>query len=265
VRSRASLPCIGGLAALIVFISVVATPSVCPASPEGSAPFGMESIVNRPGECLILYFAAFITEDFQRIMDLGYNATYSSDVGDLTSLNLAGYDALVVWNTGPGLIGDQRAEIAAFVSAGGSLFIHEPDAGICDYVPDGFEIGVAGSDWCHEPTPDYWSCITDFNHPITNGLSNGDLTASWRLVAYLGPEYTVLTRNCVCLDPALAVGVYGSGRILMDTGYFSPHTLVPGSDTYIMRLLDYLCREIGVEVDERSWGSIKAGYRDATR
>jgi hypothetical protein len=212
-------------------------------------------------DCQILYFALSMTDDFTRITDLGYNATYTIDPQDLTFANLANYNVLVIWNMSPGLIGSYRTDIVMFVSAGGSLFIHEPRFGIVDYAPDGLEVAILSSDWCNQPAPDYWACIVDFSHPITSGLSNSDLTASWRQVFDLGPEYTVLTQNCVCLDPALAMGSYNAGKVLFDTGYFSPSTLVPGSDEYIMRIFDYLCESAGVQVQESSWGSLKACYR----
>ncbi len=222
---------------------------------------GLGNEPTRP-DCSILYFSAsqFVT-DFHRLILLGYNATHTVDPSDLAFANLGNYNVLVIWATGEGEIAAYQDDIEMFVSLGGSLFIHQMNViGDCDYAPPGFELHVVDSFWCDGV---YSTYIVDGGHELTLGLADADLSGDFDWTTDTGPGYTILARNTNCDSPSLGAGMYVGGKVVFDTGnFFAGGAYDPGSDAFILQLMDYLCDGGGVTaLESGNWSRVKSMYR----
>jgi hypothetical protein len=209
-------------------------------------------------ECSVLYFAGTYN-DSQRLVDLGYNVTVTSNPGDLTLANLQNYDVLIIYTTGAGIIGAYQGDIETFVSGGGGLMIRQTDyVGTIDYAPTGFEVTDYSILWpCG-----YENCLVDDTHPITTGLTSADLSGVFDGVESIGAGYdTILAEQCSCHYPTLATGIFGGGVVVFDAGNFSPNALDPASDAYVMQVMDYLCYNGPVSTTPATWSSVKELFR----
>ena len=113
----------------------------------------------------ILYFSWLQSGDFTRMINLGFNVSYTPIAANLNLDNLRNYAALIIFATPSGKITEYADDIEAFVDGGGSLFIHQPNKiGLVDYAPTGFEIEITNSYWC--PFGAY-ATIIDHSHPLT--------------------------------------------------------------------------------------------------
>ena len=211
-------------------------------------------------DCVFLYFSPHDSpSDRGRIMVLGYDVVATTNPADLGIDNLLNYSAVVIFLTGPGVIGSHQADLEMFVAAGGSLFIHQPNnSGRVDYAPPHLDAWISIPWGCDDVTSTY---ITNSTHEITLGLNDSDLSGDFDTAHTLGSGYTILARNTSCDSPALAAGRYQEGKVVFDTGFFSFYSVDPGSDEFVIRILDYLCDTGGVvAVETTSWSTIKALY-----
>lgn len=223
---------------------------------------------NPPGQpthpavaCNCLWFGTASTGEIARLNGLGLFVTQTFNPADLSVANLSNYQVLVVAYTGPGVIGAQQAAIQAFVTSGGALLVHQPDAvGVTDYTPAGFDVNIANVYWCTAGT-DYFGHIVNGAHPIMAGLADADLSGSFDLVGGIGPSYTVLAVNASCLDPSVAAGTLGTGRVAFEDGNVSPAAFVPGSNLYWVNLFAWLCTGSPVPTHRHTWGELKTAYR----
>jgi hypothetical protein len=196
-----------------------------------------------------------------RFSQLGYNVTVGYD---LSYANISNYGVVVLPLVGPGTITQYAADIEQYVNNCGGLFIHQPnDYGTVDYAPPGFEFTVTDVWWCEPPDQ---NTIVDPSHPTMTGLSDIDLPGRFDTVpiSTLGSGYSLLAQGVgACAnDVAAAAGTYGQGRVFMDVSNLSPYSIDPGSDQYVINVLDWLCSGCGpTAVEEVSWGSIKSIYR----
>ena len=221
--------------------------------------FPVQSVVQ--STCPILWYRrAGGDSEIDRLEALGYDLTVVDAAPALAIANLVNYGALVIAYTGPGFLAGRQADIQAFVDQGGGVFIHQPNhAGVLDYTPLGFEVEIADPVWCAAFS--YNATIVQGTHPVTQGLTDADLSGAFDDVTSLGPAFTVLATNPDCVDPALAVGTAGSGRVAFDTGNGNELSVDPGTEAYWDQLFDWLCTPGPISVAASSWGSVKAGYR----
>lgn len=221
--------------------------------------------INLPSrDCSILYFtdrSAGETE-YAGLVGWGLVMDFSNNAADLNLDNLLNYDVLIMAFVGPDVLNaEQDTAVETFVDVGGSLYIHQPGAvGEILYGPPGFEITIEDVYWCQGPNQLYFSaCLVDGSHPLTAGFTNDDLQGDYDLVGDIGPAYNLLAHNCVCEDPALAVGYHGTGLVVFDTGnFFGAET--PSAE-YVENLFDYLCTGHVVSSERAAWGNIKSLYR----
>jgi len=205
----------------------------------------------------ILYFSWLQSGDFTRMINLGFNVTYTAIAADLNLDNLLNFTALIIFATPSGKITDYADDIEAFVDGGGSLFIHQPNKiGLVDYAPTGFEIEITNSFWCPFGAE---ATIIDHSHPLTKGFDDTDLGGAFDSVGNLGKSYSVLSED-ICRDPHMAVGTLGAGKVLFDVSGFAETAIVPASDAFVANLLDWLCGGT-VGTEEVSWSELKATYR----
>jgi hypothetical protein len=224
---------------LLAFVSVPAGAGVTSTGmdPEATSIIILPDAVAQPDGCDILWFG--LEYDVARLTGLGFNITTTVAVGDLSLANLQNYDVLVIAYTGPGVAGSAQSDIEQFVNGGGGFLTHQPDAtGTTDYAPTGFEVTIDDVFWCGGGTFEQ-AMIVNGPHPITSGLADADLSGDFDLVGSIGGGYTVLAENIECGDPALAVGTYGCGRVVFDTG--NAVGFDPGSDEYWLNLFEWLC------------------------
>jgi hypothetical protein len=215
------------------------------------------------GPCQVLWYGDQSIQEIARLTaTTGAIITQTLNPADLAVANLsANYNLLVVAFTGPGVIGTRQADIQAYVVGGGGLLIHQPNiAGAIDYAPVGFGVTIQDAFWCNNGG-NFNAAIINGGHPITSGLLDADLSGDFDLESSIGASYTVLARNTVCLDPALAVGTTGLGRIAYESGNASLNSFDPGSDAYWRKVFDWLCRAGATPTRPFTWGGVKAVYR----
>ncbi len=214
-------------------------------------------------DCGILYFAGANASpsDFNRFMAYGLEMTHCTDPAEMTLEYMLGFNVVIVYLAGTDELAGQAAAIEQFVTVGGSLFIHQPNAvGDVMYAPPGFEISIISPYWCNHPSADYLPCIIDDGHPLMSGFTNDDLGGVFDSVGELGPGYTVHAVNCVCEDPAVASGEFGSGLVVFDTSNFGG--LHDPSREYVLNMIDFLCSGQGTTATQsESWGGLKSLYR----
>jgi len=212
-------------------------------------------------QCFMLWFGPESPSEISRLQALGFNITQTINPADITTANLANYRVLVINLTGPGVLDPAQPSIQNFVSAGGGLLIHQPNAlGLTDYTPTGFDVVITSPFWCNFDA-NALGHIVDGSHPITAGLLDSDLSGAFDLVGSLGPGFQVLARSLDCGDPALAAGTLGSGRVAFEDGNASPQAQYPGSNSYWGNLLSWLCSAGPTPTRGSTWGSVKAIYR----
>ncbi len=217
-------------------------------------------------DCNVLWFGGDSGNEIARLQSLGYLVTQTSDPAMLGASNLSQYRVLVVAYTGPGVIGAAQADIAAYVSGGHGLLIHQPNhVGAIDYAPPGFGVQIDHVYWCgiDGGSSFYNPTIVNPGHPITGGLADADLSGDFDLVGPYGPAYTVLARNLDCTNSTMALGAgsIGEGHVVFETGNMSPYSFRPGSDTYWGNVFRWLCASGAVPVQTKSWGALKSIYR----
>lgn len=222
-------------------------------------------IQNRSGVCRVLWFgqdAGGVGDEIARLAGLGFAITQTLNPADVNLLNLMNYDVLVVAYIGPGTLGANQGDIQTYVTIGGSLLIHQPNAaGTIDYAPAGFEVTIQDPFWCNFPV-DHAATIVNGAHPVTAGLANADLSGALDLVASIGGGYTLLARNAVCNDAAVAAGTLGLGNVVFEDGNANPISIDPGSDQYWTQVFNWLCSTGPViSVEGKSWGGVKTLYK----
>ena len=214
--------------------------------------------------CHVLWFGGDGPDEILRFTGLGLVITQTNNPADLNPANLAAYDVLVVAYTGPGVIGANQPAIAAFVAADNGLLIHQPNtAGAIDYAPAGFGLTIADICWCGIcNTSMFDATIVNGAQPVTSGLVDADLAGDFDTAAGLGGSYTLLARNVNCPNnPSLAAGVFGTGRVVFETGNASPLAFDFGSDAYWAHLFEWLCIGSTTPTNADTWGRLKVLYR----
>jgi hypothetical protein len=252
-------------AALVFAVALSALPAFSEILPNGidTKKVG-DPIVNQPAggpPCRILWNTNGGPHmEVDRLRSFGFDITATSGPAALALSNLLEYDLVVIAYVGPGWLGSRQPDIEAFVSAGGGLLVHQPnEAGNLDYLPIGFGVQIVDQHWCETSST---AEIVDAGHPVTAPITDDDLSLDADLVGALGPGLTVLARNVDCLDPALAAGNVGSGKVVFETGNADPQSVDPGSDLYWQTLLGWLCTPGGpIATETASWGGVKARYR----
>jgi hypothetical protein len=247
--------------AIALFALVALTASLAIAQPDDTGFDPRQG--DQPGDspqvyrdCSILYYHGS-SEDATRLQGLGYDVTMTQNPADLELSNLASYDALVLFLIFPGELGSYQDDIEQFVSVGGALYIHQPNApGTVVYAPTGFEVTIADEGFSTvEP------CIVDPGHPITSGLANIDVSGVYDQVGSIGPGYTnVLVEHCAQGFPALALGEYGGGLVVFDVSHLATGTIHPPSDAFVVQLMDYICQHGTVSTQAESWSQLKGMF-----
>lgn len=212
------------------------------------------------GSCNVLWYGVSSGDvEIPRLRGLGLTITQTLAPADLSAVNLANYDVLVIAYTGAGSIGANQPAIAAFVAANNGLLIHQPNfVGTIDYAPAGLDVTESSNVWCGSGD----AVIVNGAHPVTSGLADADLSGDFDTVSGLGGGYTVLGVNATCLgNPALAAGTFGSGRVVLETGNANPNALDPGSDLYWARVFEWLCAGTTTNTEQPTWGRLKVLYR----
>jgi hypothetical protein len=214
-------------------------------------------------DCSILYFAEATasSSDFDRFIGLGLEMTHCTNPAEMTLEYMLGFHVVIIYLAGTDELAGQATAIEQFVSVGGSLYIHQPNAaGEVMYAPAGFEIFIENPGWCNYPSSDYGPCIIDAGHSLMSGFTNDDLGGDFDLVGELGAGYTVHAINCVCEDPAVASGEFGSGLVVFDTSNFGG-SHAPSAE-YVLNMIDFLCLGQGTTATEsETWGGLKSLYR----
>jgi hypothetical protein len=206
---------------------------------------------------VFLYLDAMGEED--RIESVGFTVTTG---GDLSYANISAYDVVIIPLVGPGVIGGFQSDLETFVSGGGGLWIHQPNAvGAIDYAPAGFEFSVFDYFWCEPPDA---NVIVDAAHPTMAGLSNVDLPGRFDRVSVgaLGSGYGLVAQaDTICYDDIhCAAGCFGAGRVFTDLANLSPFAIDPGSDSYIVNVIEWLCEGEPSPADETTWGAVKNAF-----
>lgn len=204
---------------------------------------------NSAGVAVYSRYATLGSAFVDRVASLGYDCLLLSQPMLTASEEV---DVLYVTTGSAFLLASQSAEILDFVRAGGGLIIEQPNVvGPVPILPPELSISVSSIQ-----TFDPRVCLTEcgLSHEITAGLSPGDLSGNMDTVfmADVSPGYQVLAVSASDQRlVALAVAVYGKGRIVFLTGNLHPWSVMPGSNEFLRRLIDWAAgpRELTVAID----------------
>ncbi len=197
----------------------------------------------------------------ERIQSLGYTVTVGYDMSYAT---ISGYDVVFIPLIGPGGLSGYEDDIEQYVAEGGGLWIHQPNGyGWVDYAPPGFEFNVTDIFYCY---PYEGNRIVDAGHPTMAGLAASDLVGRFDTVYItdLGSGYGLIADgypDCAT-DVHCAAGIYGEcGKVFMDLGNLNPGSFWPGSNQYIINIIDWLCTGGFTPADSDTWGTIKEMFK----
>ncbi|MBD3334486.1 MAG: hypothetical protein GF355_03130 [Candidatus Eisenbacteria bacterium] len=212
-------------------------------------------------QCTIFYYGDPMGE-VVRFTGLGYDVTVGAD---LSYANISQYDVVVIPLTGPGAIGGYQADIESYVGEGGGLWIHQPGSttGQLDYAPPGFDLFITAAGFC---SPFSGNEIVEPGHPTMTGLTVADLPGRFDTIrtADLGGSYTLIakgTGSC-SIDTHCAGGGYIDGKVFLDTSNLSSQSGDPGSDDYVVNVVEWLCGgQEPTATESSTWGTIKSLYR----
>lgn len=158
--------------------------------------------------------------------------------------NLSVYDVIYVGVGESSSLSGKASQLQGYVNSGGGLVVEQPnEVGNVAILPPGFELTVTDIYWAGYPNlpgPDHKTLVGYF-HPILNGITTANLSGNFEVipVSSLGPGWTVLAKAVSNPNLALAVGVYGSGRVTVHTGNISNGSVIPGSDAYVRQLIEW--------------------------
>ncbi|MBD2703555.1 ThuA domain-containing protein [Spirosoma sp. BT702] len=144
----------------------------------------------------------------------GVNLTYSVNVNDLNSENLAKYDGLIIYANHDSLPPAQEAALKAFVEGGKGLIPLHSASG-CFKNSDWYITTIGGQFKSHKSGPILENIVAK-NHPVMQGLT--PFTTSWDetyIHQRLNPDMTVLTtrQDGDRQEPYTWVRKQGKGRV----------------------------------------------------
>ena len=182
---------------------------------------------------------------------------------DLSYANISQYNVVMIPLAGPGVIGGYQADITQFVSNGGGLWIHQPNAnGTIDYAPPDLQATVSDAFWCD---PADVNTIVAPSHPIMQGLTDDMLSGRFDTVydTGLGPGYMITaTGSPYCpTNVHSAAGTHGNGRVFFDVANCGPYSMDPGDDQYVINIIEWLCQGGVIPTQNTTWGAVKSLYR----
>lgn len=134
--------------------------------------------------------------------------------------NLSGFHAVVINTGNTTLLDTHAAQLNAYVNGGGGLIVSQPhfSSGSQPF-PSGFELTVADPFWPgfpQSPPPLTQFTAAGAAHPILSGLTPAALAGNIQTIPVdtLGDAWTLLAQSVNNPHAALAVGEYGSGRLI---------------------------------------------------
>ncbi|MCK5172044.1 MAG: hypothetical protein KAR47_01550, partial [Planctomycetes bacterium] len=131
----------------------------------------------------ILYFWEHSYTTLQRLEDLGYSVTQTTDPGDLTRANLQNYDLLWIdFAVSPLSYASQASDIQQWVSLdGGGLLVVQPGitGAQVTVFPGGFDVTIESQGWSFDRVD---CAIVNHSHPIVQGLTDLDLSGNYDTV-----------------------------------------------------------------------------------
>jgi hypothetical protein len=79
----------------------------------------------------------------------------------------------------------------------------------------------------------------------------------------LGAGYTLIAEGAAGCegDTHCAGGPYMDGLVFMDCSNMGVNSADPGSDQYIINVVDWLCTGGGTAVESATWGAIKSHFK----
>ena len=176
-----------------------------------------------------------------RLRDLGYTVTETSSVVDLNTSNLQNFDVLWISAcTNPNLYSSQNSDIQTWVAQyGGGLIVNQPNiTGAITVFPDSFEVSIYDTRWPGGSE----ATIVNPSHPITNGLTDDDISHNydWVKESDIGENWEILTVDAETPSAvALLAGEYSNGRLVFNTNNLCAASGDPGSDTYLIQMVDW--------------------------
>jgi hypothetical protein len=188
----------------------------------------------------ILVFIPFLDVS-TRLSNLGYTVTETTNPADLNRLNLQNYNVLWISVTvDPSSYASQNSEIQTWVNSdGGGLIINQPDQlGNVTVFPPGFEVIISDIYW----PGDFGATIVDYNHPITQGLVDDDLSGNFETVTDtdIGSSWNILAVDAETpIHVSLLAGEYGKGKLVFNTNNFATAAVDSGSDKYLVQMTDW--------------------------
>ncbi len=143
----------------------------------------------------------------------GINITYTTELSDLNSGNLAKYDGLVIYANHDTISASQEAALKNFVESGKGLIPLHSASGC--FKNSEWYIKTIGGQFLSHGNGSFTARITDKSHPVTKGLSEFDTSDETYVHQKINPDITVLMEraNGTKSEPYTWVRKQGQGRV----------------------------------------------------
>ena len=196
-----------------------------------------------------VYGGAHAGNAADRLNLLGYDVVHWENASEVNAGSLASIDTLFVHTGAAGTLSSRKALIADWVYQGNGLIVEQPNqVGPVEVMPPGLDVSVwsDGYEGSHSGPDSYRSVeLTQLGatHPLTAGLTADDICQNMDLVlsSDISPALDVLAVQTSNHDyVALAIGDYGSGRVVFETGQTAKGAFSPGSDRYIQQMVEWV-------------------------
>ncbi|MEJ7692682.1 PVC-type heme-binding CxxCH protein [Daejeonella sp.] len=143
----------------------------------------------------------------------GINITYTTDVRDLNSGNLAKYDGLIIYANHDTISSSQEAALKNFVESGKGLIPLHSAAGC--FKNSEWYVKTLGGQFASHGNGSFIARINNKSHPVTKGLTEFETTDETYVHQKINPDITVLMERVdgTKREPYTWVRTQGQGRV----------------------------------------------------
>ncbi len=182
-----------------------------------------------------------------RFTSLSYDVQVLTSPSQVTASSLSNFDVLYVVSSEAGQLSGTAAVIANWVASGNGLIVEQPNVeGPVAIMPPGLNVSVFDRGYDGSSSGPNLAQVgltsAGLVHPVTAGLTPEELCGNGDKVLLSGVSPTLTILGVQVTNPslaAIAVGNYGSGRVIFHTGNINPFSLRPGSDLYLRQMINW--------------------------
>lgn len=183
-----------------------------------------------------------------RVEFLGFSVLRWTSPDQVTASSLAGVDVLFVYSGVEREIVGKDAIIADWVFLGNGLIVEQPNrSGNITILPPGLNIFITsqsfdGSGTGPDPVRAVHITSLGATHPIMFTLTDADISENFDTIftSDVSSSFDILGVQATNNDlVAVAAAVFGEGRVVFHTGNTAPISFSPGSDQYLIQMINW--------------------------